>query len=134
MVVAIPEIEITQLTPECDFFILACDGIFDKLTNPETVGCVWEGYEKRRRTSVHEQTALGVELILKTSCARRSLDNVTALVIGLDNFSSLWKSTDQAQQQVSHSPLLTKSPVIQTADYLKNSKESRNTIQDIFSN
>ena len=35
MITANPEIKIENLTPDCDFIILACDGVWDCLTNQE---------------------------------------------------------------------------------------------------
>ena len=92
VVVAIPEIQVFEIDSSCDFLILACDGVFDKLTNKETVECVWETVEKRKKDNIHEQIAEGVELILKKSCARRTLDNITAVIIGLDKFKTLWEA------------------------------------------
>jgi len=35
VVVAEPEIKTFKLNEDCDYFVLACDGIFDKLNNAE---------------------------------------------------------------------------------------------------
>ena len=37
VVIATPEVKQFQITSDHDFLILACDGIFDKLNNEETV-------------------------------------------------------------------------------------------------
>jgi len=36
-----PEIKSFQIKKDHDFISLGCDGIFDKLTNTETMACVW---------------------------------------------------------------------------------------------
>jgi serine/threonine protein phosphatase PrpC len=41
VVIATPEIKAFKITKEHDFIVLACDGIFDKLSNTDTVKCVW---------------------------------------------------------------------------------------------
>lgn len=41
VVIAEPDIEVIRVDRSSDFIILACDGIFDKLTNKECVDCVW---------------------------------------------------------------------------------------------
>ncbi len=42
VVIAIPEIRSFRLEPdECDFIVIASDGIFDKLSNEEVAECVW---------------------------------------------------------------------------------------------
>jgi serine/threonine protein phosphatase PrpC len=39
-VTVVPEIKTYTLTPKCDFFIIACDGIWDCLTSQEAVSLV----------------------------------------------------------------------------------------------
>lgn len=34
---ALPDITVTDITPETEFLVLACDGIWDVLTNQEVV-------------------------------------------------------------------------------------------------
>jgi protein phosphatase 2C family protein 2/3 len=41
VVIAVPEIKSFRIIDEYDFIVLACDGIFDKLSNKETIDCVW---------------------------------------------------------------------------------------------
>lgn len=41
VVIATPEIKSFTITKDHDFVVLACDGIFDKLSNQETAQCVW---------------------------------------------------------------------------------------------
>lgn len=36
-----PEIKEFQIQREHDFIVLGCDGIFDKLSNMDTIACVW---------------------------------------------------------------------------------------------
>ena len=44
VIIAIPDITVTDIDSNCDFFVLACDGIFDKLNNQDTIDCVWQTY------------------------------------------------------------------------------------------
>lgn len=44
VIIAEPDIEVVKIDSTCDFFVLACDGVFDKLDNRETIDCVWESY------------------------------------------------------------------------------------------
>jgi len=70
--------------------ILACDGIFDKLSNEETVECVWNSVKDNKSlcfaSNIHKQSGMGVEYILKNSLLRRTLDNVTVVMISFNNF------------------------------------------------
>jgi len=81
-----PEITTLKINKEHDFIVLGCDGIFDKLTNEDTIGVVWETLKKREAKSIHDLLKLGVENIIRESLLRKSLDNVTAIIIA---FSSL---------------------------------------------
>lgn len=42
MISAEPEIRKFKITSEMDYILLACDGIFDKMNNVETIQSVWE--------------------------------------------------------------------------------------------
>lgn len=65
VVIAEPEIDVFQIDETWDFFLLGCDGIYDKLTSEESAQWVWETYESHRQSTVHEQIGKGVELALK---------------------------------------------------------------------
>lgn len=61
MVVSTPEIVEFKLNKDHDFIILASkfrahegDGIFDKLTNDETIKCVWNSVSDRKASNVHQ--------------------------------------------------------------------------------
>ena len=71
------------------FYIFSIgDGIYDQITNQEVVECVWMT-AKGNTQSVHSQAGLGVDMILKTSLARKSLDNVTCVLIAFEGFESI---------------------------------------------
>jgi len=46
MITAYPECKVENLTSDCDFIILACDGIWDCLTNQEICDIVKERLKK----------------------------------------------------------------------------------------
>jgi serine/threonine protein phosphatase PrpC len=46
MITAYPECKVVDLSPDCDFIILACDGIWDCLTNQEICDIVKEKLKK----------------------------------------------------------------------------------------
>jgi len=55
------------------------------MTNDEIIGAVWDCFKKREAKNIHELTKLAAENILKESMLRKSLDNVTAIVVALSN-------------------------------------------------
>lgn len=75
---------------------MGCDGIFDKLSNQEVADCLWMSVRDVKKESnienstpiinVHKQIGVGVEYIIKNSLYRRSMDNVTVVVIAFEGF------------------------------------------------
>jgi protein phosphatase PTC2/3 len=70
--------------------VLGCDGIFDKMSNHDVAQCVWNSVADNRTlkvaNNVHKQSGMGVEYILKNSLLRRTLDNVTVVMVAFNNF------------------------------------------------
>jgi len=91
VVVATPEITSFKLnSTDHDFIVLGCDGIFDKMSNEHIVECVWNSVSDNKHmkvaNNIHKQTGMAVEYILKNSLLRRTLDNVTVVMISFKNF------------------------------------------------
>lgn len=68
--------------------MIGCDGIFDQLTDIEIIDAIWNSLkdDTLRKNNIHLQCGVIVELILKASLARKSLDNVTCILICFNNF------------------------------------------------
>lgn len=89
-----PDIKSFQIKKEHDFIVLGCDGIYDKMSSSDSINCIWKAaYDNKNHPSVrgqaqdvHKMCGVGIEYILKNSLLRRSLDNVTAVIIGFSNF------------------------------------------------
>jgi len=86
VVISTPEIQSFKLNKTHDFVILGWDGIFDKLTDSEWVDCVWLSSYQNPQLDVHQVLGLGAEWIMKNSLNRRSLDNVTVVIIAFSGF------------------------------------------------
>lgn len=87
VIIATPEIKSFEITANHDFIIMGCDGIFDKLSNQDTVKCVWNSVEDSlNKNQIHAQCALGVEYVIKNALLRKTLDNVTTVMIGFEGF------------------------------------------------
>ncbi len=89
VVIATPEIKSFKIGKDHDFIVMGSDGIFDKLSNKDAVQCVWNSVKNEPALNVHQQCGVGIETILKNSLMRRSLDNVTALIIAFANFKKV---------------------------------------------
>ena len=87
VIVADPEIRKFRITKEMDYVILACDGIFDKCTSLEVNAQVWEGLVEERGKDVHEQCGISVDRILKTSVAKKTMDNITVVFVAFEGFN-----------------------------------------------
>lgn len=82
---AYPDVEVRTITPEWEFIVLACDGIWDVMSNQEVV------------TYIRENIAAGVEpeeicetlmmRCLAPDCQMAGLgcDNMTVVIVGLLN-------------------------------------------------
>lgn len=69
------------------------DGIFDQLTDQEVTECVWLSFQENiRAKNIHLQCGIAVDLILKTSLLRKSLDNVTCVLIVFENFEKCFNN------------------------------------------
>jgi serine/threonine protein phosphatase PrpC len=86
VVVWTPDIWSFRLDSRHDYVVLGCDGIFDKMTDREWVDWVWDWVYKNPNQDVHQVLGLGAESIMKNSLNRRSLDNVTVVIIAFAGF------------------------------------------------
>ena len=105
VIISTPDIFFYDLKKEnLDFFILGCDGIYDQMSNKEILDLAWmvlknkfeqkenglnalnENNNIKELNDIHYKSGLIVDLILKSSLARKSFDNVTCLFIGLKDF------------------------------------------------
>jgi hypothetical protein len=75
-----------------DFIIMGCDGIFDQLSNSDVINSVWMTTKDGTKTkNVHMQSGVAVDMIIKTSLVRRTLDNVTCVMIAFSNFEKIFQ-------------------------------------------
>jgi len=105
VIISTPDIFYYDLKKEnLDFFILGCDGIYDQMTNKEILDLAWmvlksnknqehienglNGYNNNKNdlNDIHYKSGLIVDLIIKSSLARKSFDNVTCLFISFKDF------------------------------------------------
>ncbi|CAB3402543.1 unnamed protein product [Caenorhabditis bovis] len=85
VVTALPDVIIDKLTPDHEFIVLACDGIWDVMSNQEVVDFVRERFAQKR-----DPQAICEELLIRClapDCQMGGLgcDNMTVVIVGLLN-------------------------------------------------
>jgi len=102
-----PEVTTLKLTSEYDFIVLGCDGIFDVLSNEEVVEIVWSTVKSKKAKTLHEAMKMAVESIIREALLKKSLDNVTAIIVCLNNLG--YKVPKTAELTKESKPSLQKS-------------------------
>ncbi|KAI6691331.1 hypothetical protein NL676_028159 [Syzygium grande] len=77
-IISDPEIKTCQITPDCEFLVVASDGLWDKVSDQEAVDLV------SKQINSQESCKKLVEL----ACSRGSMDDITVMLINLQNFRS----------------------------------------------
>lgn len=67
--------------------------------------------------TIHGQCALGVDMVMKSSLVRRTLDNVTILLVGFQNFESIFNEQSNIKSQDKLTP--------KSSFYLSNAIENK---------
>jgi protein phosphatase 2C family protein 2/3 len=83
VVIAKPEVKSFKLSRKYDFILMASDGIFDTLSNSDVIRTIWNAFNSPKISSMtfHLACSESAKAVLEESLARRSLDNVTAVLI-----------------------------------------------------
>ncbi|CAD8160352.1 unnamed protein product [Paramecium pentaurelia] len=79
VVVAEPELRSFKVQEDHQYIVLASDGIFDKMSSNEVVDIMTK--ELDSNSNIHQGCSIGVEQVLKESINRRTLDNITVVVV-----------------------------------------------------
>lgn len=95
VIVSEPEIQSITYTPDLDWVLLACDGVFDSLTNEEVNAIIWEtlDYWKESKNLCKENfndfLSDCVNNVLKKSLINNSEDNVTLIIVFFKDLQQL---------------------------------------------
>lgn len=95
MVIADPDVTAFEIKDNHDFIVMGCDGIYDKLSSKDCIHIAWQkvimeaAKEKSKKIDpeqIHKNSGHCVDAILRTSALRRTVDNVTCVVVSFDGF------------------------------------------------
>ena len=89
VVVALPDITELELDEDFNFIVLGCDGIFDVLSNEEILECVKIVLKEKKindlnNVNVSELCGYIADMIIKSSLAKDSYDNVSCIVVAIN--------------------------------------------------
>ena len=151
VIVPVPDIFLFDLEKDdIDFFILGCDGIYDQLYSKDIFKCAWlvlnnnlDIYKKKIFDNNIENNFKGnygeeidmnttsgniVDLILKASMLRKSLDNVTCLFISFKNFfEQIENNINNKSKKEEKIKINTKNKIVNTELLIRN----KSNLQDI---
>lgn len=99
LVIAEPEIRTIKLSPELDWILLGCDGIFDKMSNEKVAQVVWETAKQEalsRLNSIHDIVSCCSEAVLKEAMKCLSIDNITAILVVFQGFQDFLSRVQQS--------------------------------------
>ncbi|GLT71546.1 hypothetical protein SLA2020_435560 [Shorea laevis] len=75
-IISEPEIKKLPLTSDCEFLIMASDGLWDKVNDQEAVDVVLR----------EKNMLMACKKLVDMSCSRGNMDDITVMVINLQNF------------------------------------------------
>jgi protein phosphatase 2C family protein 2/3 len=141
VIIALPEIKYFDITYKNDFIIIGCDGLFEKLKNNEIIEKIWSIIDDDKSdmiTDVHHLNGIIVQSIVEECIAKKSSDNLTAVIISFkNNFKYSTVQTDvnyqPMTQQLNKVPKLLKHHVIEEKNGQNyNLSEQKNLLSKII--
>ena len=85
VVISNPEITRLCIKDMHDFIFMGCDGIFDRLSNEDVCSVFWDVRRHNRIASLSSVCKTAVDSILREAMERESYDNVTGVMICLND-------------------------------------------------
>ena len=86
VVVATPDIVEFELNDQYNFLVIACDGVYDVLSNMEILECIKIVLKinKNKKRKINELCGDCASMIMKSSLAKGSFDNVSCIVVAFN--------------------------------------------------
>ncbi len=83
-----PDCYEVDITSDTDFAVIACDGVFDVLNNKDVIDGVWTTLKQWTSSKgLKEACRLASEFVMKMSFDKKSMDNITVIVIAFQDES-----------------------------------------------
>ncbi|EGR27710.1 protein phosphatase 2c, putative [Ichthyophthirius multifiliis] len=113
VIIAIPEIQQFKIDKNCDFIIIGSifqiqnkiklyykkgDGVYDKLNNQDIINCVWNS-QQTDYLSFKDYTKIAIDNLFKFTLGKNSIDNISVILIGFNNFAKLIQEKHDKQIQ-----------------------------------
>ena len=89
VVIATPDIKAFKILDSYDYIIKGCDGIFEKLNNQNIFKVSNQVVSKNNNQTMHEKSGLVIDQILNHCVEQKTLDNITAVMIGFKGFERI---------------------------------------------
>jgi protein phosphatase 2C family protein 2/3 len=83
IVTAYPEVQVYEVTPELEFVVIACDGIWEVMSNEKVVVYVRERIASGVQPEEICESLMMKCLTPKGSCTSKGCDNMTVVIVGL---------------------------------------------------
>lgn len=84
-VIPVPELSKFTIEEDTDFMVIACDGVFDVLSNEDVVGRIWRVLREENR-NLEELAEIATQEIIDFAMEKESTDNLTVVVVLFKNW------------------------------------------------
>ena len=81
VIIACPDIYEIELNKSFNFMVIACDGVFDVLSNEDLMKCLEIVIKEKKGNNIREICGFFAEMIIKSALAKGSFDNVSCIVV-----------------------------------------------------
>ena len=100
IIIPTPEVSFFKISPNHDFILLGCDGIYDRLENDDINKFCWSAINDSKDPDENAACGRAVDIVIKGSICKRTLDNVTVILVAFNSLLSNQKSAYRQNQTV----------------------------------
>lgn len=102
VIIAVPDVKVLKITSELDYFVLASDGVYDKLENEEVINSCWRGIQRSINSGTKDIDKIcrsGVEEVMKLSLLNKTQDNISTVMISFKSPNNLHRTVTKQDMQ-----------------------------------